>query len=276
MEKQRRVYPAKRYHDKWLSVALLTVSAILIVSGLVSRTKTSIFSLETKAFETPLPMNEPFDETLASMTLEIPADVWYALQVGVFESEESAHQASKNFQKRGAAGYIWSDSRRRVLASVYLSKEDAQAVREQIRDQHSIDSYLFAIEFPAVRMRLTGMQGQLEILQAAFGHVKELAVQMQKMSVAMDRKELSGTEAKEKLDAMSTQADIVALRLEQRFPKPVHRTVQALIDCFTDYTTFASGFSGKESDVEMGMRLKYQVFVTLEKTHDIYQTLSQT
>ena len=276
MEKQRRVYPAKRVQSKGLSAALLVIAAMLIVSGLVSRTQTNDFSLVTRTEETPIPMNEPFDETPASLTIELPESAWYALQVGVFEGEETARQAAQAFQKRGAAGYIWLDGRHRVLASVYPSKEDAQAVREQLKDQHSIDSYLYAIEYPAVHMRLTGMQGQLEILHAAFGHVNELALQLQALSVAIDRQETAGTEAKEQLEAMSAQADIVALRLKQRFSKPIHSTVQALIDCFADYSRFASGFSGNESAAEMGMLMKYQTFVTLQKIHDVYQTLSQT
>ncbi len=276
MERQRRVYPAKRYRGKWLSAVLLGVSGILFITGLVSRTEKTNFSLVMKASQTPIPMDEFFDETPASITVELPADTWYALQVGVFESEESAHQAAQVFQARGAAGYIWHDGRYRVLAAVYPSKEDAQIVREQLKERHSIDTYLYPIEYPSVHMRLTGMQGQLEILEASFEHAKDIAVQLQQQSVAIDRQEISGFDAKKKLDAITAQADIVALRLEQRFPKPVHSTVQALIECFTDYSSFALEFTGEESAVEVGIRLKYQTFVTLQKILDVYQTLSQT
>lgn len=276
MERQKRVYPVRRNHNRLVSGVLLAVSALIILSGLISRGGNGSFLLENMPQETAVPLEEPFDETMTETMVELPASTWYALQVGVFESEETANQSSLAFQKRGAAGYLWQDGRYRVLAAVYPVQEDAQSVRSQLRDQHNIDSYLYAIEFPAVSMRLRGMQGQLEILQAAFGHASDLAMQLQALSVAMDRQEVSRSEAIEQLTALRTQMNLVSLRLQQRFSKPVHETVQALIDCFEGYGQFVSGLSADESDVTMGMKLKYHTFAALENIQKVYQTLNHT
>lgn len=276
MERQKRVYPAKRNHSRWLSGALLLLSALVILSGLVSRGGTNGFSLKTVPEETAIPLDESFDETMTDAVVELPAHTWYALQLGVFENQEAAQQSSQTFQKRGAAGYLWQDGRFRVLAAVYPERQDAQQVREQLQEQHSIDSYLYAIEFPAISMRLTGMKGQLEILQAAFGHAFDLAAQLQSLSVELDRQEVSNAEALERLEALHTQMKLVALRLRQRFSNPVHPTVQALIDCFDDYAQFVSELSADQSAVTLGMKLKYHTFAVLQAIENVYQTLNHT
>lgn len=276
MEQQKRVYPAKRNHNRLASAVLLVASALIVASGLISRRDPSGFFLERVRPETPPPLEESFDETMTEALVELPANTWYALQVGAFENRETAMQSASAFQKRGAAGYLWQDGRYRVLAAAYPSQQDAQQVREQLRNQHDIDSYLYAIQFPAVSMRLTGMQGQIEILQAAFVHAGDLAAQLQALSVQMDRQEISAAEAVERLSALQTQIELVALRLRQRFDAPVHATVRALLNCFEDYSQFAAAFSADESAVAMGMKLKYQLFVTLQRIQDVYDTLNHT
>lgn len=274
MERQRRIYPGS--YSRIASAVMLAAAVLVVISGLFSGERADGFSLSKMPQQTAVPLDEAFDETMTEAIVELPAKNWYALQVGVFESEESARQSSLAFQKRGAAGYLWQDGRYRVLAAAYPEREDAQQVREQLRDQHSIDSYLYAIEFPAVSMRLNGMQGQVDILQAAFAHVNDLALQIQALSVQMDRQELSASETAGQLSALDTQMDLVTLRLEQRFSAPVPSVVQALAECLKDYSQFVEDFSPQESAAALGMKLKYQLFVTLEHIQGVYQLLNHT
>jgi len=185
-------------------------------------------------------------------------------------------QLAQQFRKRGAAGYLWHDGRFRVLAAVYLSRDDAQTVRDQLREQHSIDSYIYPIEFPSVKLRVSGMQGQLEILKAAFGHVNALAKELHEVSNALDRQELSADEALEKLNALQVQMDLVALRLKQRFVPPVPEVVQSMIVCFEEYSEFVSKLSETEAMVALGMKLKYQTISVLWDLKKIYMALSYT
>ena len=274
MERERRTYPVSRNSSRAAGRIMLALAALIIISGLFSRNGGSGFSFERLPEQTAIPLNETFDETITETILEIPAQCWHALQVGVFENEKSANEAAMVFQKRGAAGYLWLDGRYRVLAAAYPDREDAQLVREQLREAHNIDSYLYTIDFPTLSIRLNGMQGQIEILQAAFEHAGDLAKQIQNLSVRMDRQELSVREAIEVLSAADTQMQLVALRLTQRFSPPVPETVQALIACFEDYGRFAQSLNDNESAAAMGMKLKYQHFVTLKHIQSVYQTLN--
>jgi len=276
VERQKRVYPVQKSNSRLISSALLALTALVVISGLAFRGDVGGFDLQSIPQQTAVPLEESFDETLTEALVELPEETWYALQVGVFENVESAKQSGQAFQKRGAAGYLWLDGRYRVLAAAYPAQEEAQQVREQLRDQHNIDSYLYAIEFPSVSMRLKGMKGQIEILQAAFGHANDLARQLQLLAVEMDRQEISADEAVTRLAGLRDQVQIVSLRLAQRFGSPVHETVRALNNCFEDFIQYSESVSADESAVVLGMKMKYQLFATLQQIQKVYQTLNHT
>ncbi len=276
MEKRRRVYPAGRSNTGRVLCGILLAAAFAVVlSGLLERGGET-FLLEQEPAPSAVPLDETFDETMTEMVLDLPETTWYALQTGAFEGEEAARQSAQAFQKRGAAGYLWKDGRFRVLAAAYPSEEDARNVREQLQEQHNIDSYLYRISFPSIRLRLKGMQGQVEILQASFSHVHALAVQLQEFSVDMDRQQITAMEMLESLQALQTQLQIVALRLRQRFTAPVPETVKTLLDCFDGYSAFVKTLSSEESGASLGMKLKYHTFETLWNIQSVYQTLSHT
>lgn len=276
MEKTKRVYPAQTNSNRAFSGLLLALALIIFFTGVSDKQKTTRFLLEQLPEQTAIPMNEAFDETPADTLIELPEYSWFALQTGAFENEEAARQSALAFQKRGAAGFLWKDGRFRVLAAVYASQEDARYVRQQLQDQHQIDSYLYKVSFPAVSLRVKGMKGQTDILKAALIHVHELASNLQRLSVEMDRQECNPVESVEQIKALRTQIDIVALRLRQRFLSPVPQTVKALLACFEDFGTFADELTGIESAAALGTKLKYQTFASLWKIQEIYQTLNHT
>ncbi len=276
MELRRRVYPNQKDRGRWLRGVLAALTALTVLGGLLDKQETGGFWLQKQADSKKWQLDEAFDETPAEAIIELPQRYWYALQVGAFEKEETAKQSSAAFQRRGAAGYLWRDGRYRVLASVYPQKEDAQLVRAQIQDQHGIDSYIYEITLPPLKLRMKGMQGQLDIFQAAFAHADDLAQQVQLLSVQIDRQEISAADAQEALGALNEQMEIIGLRLRQRFASPQNATVQRLIVCFENFHQFVSGLSQDESAISMGMKLKYQVFEILSDIQEVYDTLEHT
>lgn len=261
MEQNRRVYPAER-GGRAARYALLLLAVVLLIPGLLGRGQE--LSVQPVVQETPMP--EAFDETMAQKDITLPEARWYALQVGAFENEEAARALAARFAKRGAAGYVWTDGRCRVLAAAYPSREDAQLVRQQLSQQHQVESYLYEIDFPAIQLHMKGMQGQLDIWEAAFLHGHDLAAQLQNISVAMDRQEMSVQEAADALAALAQQVEGVSLRLKQRFRLPGHEAVSGLIDLFDSYGDFAptvaeqsasaAGTLVKKEQLEVLWRLK--------------------
>lgn len=276
MQGNKRVYPSNSFPKKWLSYLLLFLSAVVLFSGIVWNGNDGDVDISLAATPTPIPTNEVFDETVQSRDIALPSSTWYALQLGVFENEEAAKQLADQFIQRGAAGYVWHDGRYRMLAAVYPTKEDAQYVRLQLSEQHTIDSYLYQIELPALAIRLRGMKGQLDILEAAFAHANDLVAQLQSIGVIMDRQERSNAEVLELLLNLRDQMNVVSLRLQQRFTSPRHQTVDGLIACFAQYSGFCDALNANTSAVTLARELKSQTFTTLQMIKDIYDQLSNT
>lgn len=257
MQTNKRVYPSERKPSKWLSYLLLFLSAVVIFSGLASR-RADQPTIEPLATATPVPLEEGFDETRETREITLGRCSWHALQLGAFEQESSANELAAQYQKRGAAGFVWQDSRYRVLAAVYPLREDAQRVREQLNERHSVDSYLYEITLPEIHLRLGGMKGQLDILEAGFLHAEDAVAGLQELSVIMDRQEISNEEAIARLMNQKEQLDLVALRLQQRFTQPRNAAVQQLIDFFRDYSAFVESLNASDSSAALGQRVKYQ------------------
>ncbi len=276
MQGNKRVYPRERPRGKCLSYLLLFLSAVVVLSGLVWRGDGAELDIRPLPTATPIPTDAYFDETQEERELTLPGATWYALQLGAFENEDAAQELAQRFIQRGAAGYVWRDGRYRTLAALYPTREDAQNVREQLSKQHTVDTYLYQIDLPALRVRMKGMKGQLDILEAAFSHAHDLVSSMQAASVAMDRQEMSSQEAVERMDGLKAQVETVSLRLQQRFSLPRHAAVDGLIACFEDYIAFCDTLDGKEAAVTTGMRVKRQNFVSLDLLKRVYDTLSNT
>ena len=275
MQTRKRVYPSERKPAKWVSYSLLFLSAVILFSGVAARSGgDAVF--ETVATPSPIPLDAAFDETRETREITLNGSVWYALQLGAFETEEAAGQLAEQFQRRGAAGYLWPEERFRVLAAVYPEKEDAQAVRQQLRDQHDVDSYLFEISIPSVSLRMTGMRGQIDILEAAFLHAEELIRQMERISETLDRQEITPAEAAEELNTLREQVELVALRMEQRFLSPRNAAVTGLLGLMRDYAAFAREKTGQESNALLSRQLKYQTIQTIRLLLELTDELRNT
>ncbi|MEG1889954.1 MAG: SPOR domain-containing protein [Clostridia bacterium] len=276
MDKNTRIYPKERAWGKLVSYLLLFLSAVVILSGLLWQGGGEVLEIQVTPTQTPIPTDAAFDETPDSREIALPSSTWYALQLGAFETERAAKELADQFISRGAAGYVWHDGRYRTLAAVYPTREDAQAVRRQLSEQHTVETYLYQIDLSALRVRMSGAKGQLDILQAAFLHANDLVTRLQTLGVSLDRREMSNAEAVEVLQSLRAQTETVTLRLMQRFPTPRHQTVQGLTDCFEAYAAFCNGLSAEESAVALAMLVKQQTLNALNLLKTVYDGIGNT
>lgn len=276
MEKQTRVYPAERPRGGFVGKLILFLSALVILSGLFGPAEPNGVSIRTVPSSTPIPLDETFDETITEAEFTLPSSQWFSLQLGAFETEEAAQEIASQFIRRGAGGYVWQDGRYRTLAAVYPSRDDAQMVRQRLLQQHRVETYLYEISLPAMQLRLTGMKGQMEILQAAFLHADDLIHQLYMLSSSMDRQEISVSECCESLSALDETLQAVWLRMNQRFAKPRHEAVNALMELFQSYSEFVHALHANESAVTMGANLKQQTLSSLHMLKHVYDTISHT
>ncbi len=273
MEENKRVYPSGSAPGKWLNYVLLFFSAVLLLSGLLWRNGGDGLELAVKDTPTPIPTDFVFDETMESREITLPSRTWYALQLGAFEKEEAAADLAKAFQNRGAAGYVWQDNRFRVLGALYATAQELQTVREQLSEKRSVDSYPYEIALPPLTLRMKGMKGQLDILEAGFIHGDDLVKQLQELSVLMDRQERTVPEAVERLNTLREEMQTVALRVSQRFTPPRHQAVQGLIDNFDQFGAFTKEVKDTGSAVQLATDIKYQAIAALNRLKTIYDGL---
>jgi len=276
MEKHTRVYPAEKANGGWLGKLIMFLSLVVIFSGLAGRDVDGDLSIQAEPSATPIPLHESFDETITETAFTLPASTWYTLQLGAFETEEAAKEMAEQYTRRGAAGYVWQDGRYRVLAAVYPSRDDAQSVRQRLSQQHRVDSYLYEVSLPALQLRLSGMKGQMDILQAAFLHADDLIRQLYQLSAAMDRQEMSVAECIEALLPLQDNAQTVTLRLNQRFTKPRHAAVTGLINLFDSFSSFVRNCDETQSSVAIGSEVKHQTILSLHMLKHVYDTISHT
>lgn len=275
MQEQKKIYPSGHAPAKWLSWFITLLTVLVVLSGLFTRSHTDTV-IQPAATATPLPLEESFDETMDSCEWSLPQVEWYALQLGAFDSEDSALALAEQFRTRGAAGYLWQQDRYRVLAAIYASEEDARAVRTQISQQHGVDSYLYRISLPGVQVSMQGMRGQIEVLQAGFLHAADLVAQQQACSLLADR---SGTDTRAllaTLKAASEQATLVAARIRQRFPEPRNACAAGLLRLLESYSSFYAGLEEGAQTVLFGSELKYQSILSLDLLRQVYDTLGNT
>lgn len=272
MQTVKRIYPSERKPSKWMSYLLLFLSLVIVLSGIATKGRDAPV-IESVPDATPEPMTDSFDETKATREITLPETKYYALQLGAFENEQSAIEQAELFRKRGAAGYLWQDNRYRVLAAVYPLKEDAQRVRDQLKEQHAVDSYLFEITLPQLKLRLSGMNGQLDILEAAFIHADDTVAALQSLSVTLDRQEISNEEALQHLATRKQQLDQVSARLHQRFAYPGNAAVNQLIAFFNDFGDFADGLSPDLTNAGLSVAVKHQTLRCLQLIYQLRDTL---
>lgn len=275
MQEHTKVYPSGHAPLGWLSWLLLVLSAMVIVTGLMNPKQSSemIMPLPTA---TPYPLEDTFDETMDTCQWALPQVEWYALQLGAFDNEEAARMLGEQYQNRGAAGYLWHDERYRVLAAIYPTETDARSVRQQISQQHEVDSYLYRVYLQPIEVSLHGMRGQIEIIQAGFTHAADLVSSLQEISVMSDRAELAWEEQLQQLVALNDRMQHVKLRLYQRFPEPRNACVAGLIALFDDFAAFADTAAAEEAQVLFGARLKHQTLRSLDLLRQVYDILGNT
>lgn len=96
-------------------------------------------------------------EGTAQADLTLPGREVYALQVGVFDSGESAAQEQSRLAREGVPCVVWQRERMRLICCAATSREGLDE-----RSAKGHDAYVIEEEWPQVRLRLTAGQKDVE------------------------------------------------------------------------------------------------------------------
>lgn len=114
----------------------------------------------------PTATPKPAAQSVAK-TIEFAQIDCYLLQAGAFSTQEAAQNAALEVQQTGGAGYIWPDTRLRVLAQLYTDAQHAQLAVQQWTQQGR-DCYLYPCTIGGLSMDVSGLACQVEALEDAY------------------------------------------------------------------------------------------------------------
>ncbi len=262
---EKRTYKAPGGGKRMLTVVLLFVSCLLILSGLL-RDNSGGLLMEVKVTPTPTVIGKVFDETIVTREISLPKRSWYAIQLGAFDGEDSARSQAESFVARGAAGFVRKDSRFRVLAALYPTREEAQTVRQQLQSQHQIDSYVYEITLPEIVLNVkNGMAGQLDVLEAGMQFLHTAIEKFCQISISMDRQDLIVEHELTRLAEIASQADTLKTVLAQRFSSVKSAAVSDLINLLAEIgkSSLAVAETSNKGTVALAAKMKYQTLTLL-------------
>lgn len=231
MQRRRRTERRRSLGRSGLGArALMALSALVVIAGLISRfTGGEELTASVVATPTPTPLTAAFDETVETRQVTCPAETWYCLQTGVFSTAQAAEEKSGAYADRGAPGYVALDGDKyRVLLSAYGTQEEAQRVRERLDTQQAVDTYIHEMTRPELPLQLTGMRGQLDVIEAAMALLPALADQWRDAALLVDRGEMTLEETQRMAAESLEQCQVMLEVLTQRFVSPVPALAQRL------------------------------------------------
>ena len=203
---------------RWLVVILIGACAAVWFLGRGQ----AAFLMENVGLSAPAPRTDDYDKTAESREVTLPAETWYAIQTGVFSSRESALQKADAYTERGAPGTVIKQGEKwRVFIACYGTEGEATAVRTRLETNQKVETYLYAWECPEIRLRLTGMVGQLDAAEAGFTLLTSTAAALRDTAMELDAGQLTTQEAAAAMDNLDTQITLWEDTVKRRFGRDV-------------------------------------------------------
>ena len=226
VERRMYRYRQKRARRRWVLAGVVLVGIALAV--LLGRRPSLI--AERIALPTATPITAQFDQTIETREVTLGAETWYAIQTGVFSTPEAAQEKASAYTERGAPGTVVQDGEKwRVFIACYGSEADATAVRQRLGTNQRVETYLYRWTCPELRLRLTGMAGQLDVVEAGFALVRQSAEALRDAATQLDAGELTTAEAAQAVGEMDSRITLWAQTARARFGKAMPEIVQGLL-----------------------------------------------
>ncbi len=227
---ERRMYKRRRKRARIRRILLAAL--LLVLAGIALRIiSTSSMTAERIAAPTPTPVTSAYDTTVEAREVTLPADSWYAIQTGVFSTEEAAAQKADAYAGRGAPGTVIRDGEKwRVFIAAYAAEEEASAVRTRLGEMQRVETYLYTWTCPELRLRLTGQVGQLDVVEAGLTLLMQTAARLRDTAILLDAAQITSAEALAEVTAIDGQIALWADTTRARFQQPYPALVTALLD----------------------------------------------
>lgn len=255
---ERRMYKRRRGQARARRILLGVI--ILLLAGMLWKTHDRVsFKAQTIADPTATPLTAAFDQTLQEREITLERETWYAIQTGVFSSEEAAKKKAQIYAGRGAPGYVTrEDAKWRVFIACYGAKEDASAVRTRLSEAQGVETYLYEWTCPQLRLRLSGMAGQMDVLESGLKLMQQTAVMLRDHAALLDSGEKTASDIQTMVQAMDEQVSLWAQVTMDRFARPYPAVIGSLLGWTEAWERASQGLNkaAKSGPTELSAELK--------------------
>ena len=247
---ERRMYRIKRGQALARRI-LLGAAAVVALMGLIGRIRGgNTLTARPVTDPTATPVASGFDETVETREITLPGEIWYAIQTGVFSNREAAAEKANAYSDRGAPGYVTRDGDKwRVFIACYGEKSDADNVRTRLGDAQHVETYLFEWACPQVRLRLSGMVGQMDVVEAGLLLRQQTASQLRDDAFRLDGGAITAGDERQALASLDGQVALWADTARNRFARPYPALVEALLDWADEWQACYGELSAVSGDL---------------------------
>ena len=250
------MYRRRVRRRRWLLVFVLLLTA----AGVVWAMRSPKLRAEWIASPTATPVTPAYDQTVETREVTLAAETWYAIQTGVFSTKEAAEEKAAAYTDRGAPGtVIEQDGKWRVFIASYGAEAEAFAVRQRLGETQRVETYLYAWECPELRLRLTGMAGQLDVAQAGLTLLLQTAARLRDTAILLDAGQLTVEEAGQVIADVDGQITLWASTARDRFGRQMPELLQQMLALTDDWGTRKKTLTDAAASVtELSAALKGQ------------------
>ncbi len=186
------------------------------------------------------------------VTYELEEFSMYALQAGVFADKENADKYADELKNKGGAGFVTEfESGYRVFISGYLSKDDAENVKDRLLSEQNMDTGVYELVGDSVKAEVVADSATAELLADSDinGGISELA----EISIAKDKGELTEDAAIARLSEMKEESEVTLTALKSI---EGDKLAAALAEYYTSFCEVLSAAIDGDEEVVFSSRIK--------------------
>lgn len=249
----------------------LYLTLVLIAVGMLGRFRSSgMLTVDPLVAPTATPLSAAFDETPVSRQIILPDSVWYALQTGIFSDAAAAEKAAALYSDRGAPGYILrQNGKYRVLIACYGSRDAAESVRSRLSEKQSVETYIFEWSADELGMQMSGMAGQLDVVEAGLSLLHDTSVQLRDLASGCDSGEYTLEEGLAVVSGIQSQLTLLRSTLASRFSQPRPAFVTTELSELDAALSLLVPLNECSTTTDLSARLKLQAMALYEQLHNL-------
>jgi hypothetical protein len=139
------------------------------------------------------------------------ATVYYAVCIGEYKTQEEAKNQAVKLMEQGDAGYVISDKNYKLIAAVYLNKDDAEKIKDGYINK-SVNASVYKIKIKKVNLVKYDPERRARI-EGMLGYAGGVYGELYTISNALDQKKTDIVSARNKISALIREINTLNINI---------------------------------------------------------------